>query len=239
MINPSLDVDTLANEFKTDRRLMVNNFLQADIAERTRSACMQHAPFSTHYVLNNMYQSKTAVEMASLNQQDREAINKQIFSAASQGVGFIYEGYLKSRINTDPNSLANLELAFLHQVFDYLSSEKVLSTIKQITGNQDITGAEPQYTRFTPGHFLTRHLDVIPGRGRRYAFVLGLTKGWHPDWGGLLQFYEQDGTPRNAWVPQFNVLSLFDVSHIHSVTYVTPFAAEQRLSLTGWFVAKP
>ena len=239
MINPSLDVGALASEFKTDRRLMVKHFLQADIAERARSACMQHVPFSTHYVLNNMYQSKTAEEMAKLNQQDREAINKQVFSAASQGVGFIYEGYLKSRINTEQNSQANLELAFLHQVFDYLSSEEVLSTIKQITGNQDITGAEPQYTRFTPGHFLTRHLDVIPGRGRRYAFVLGLTKGWHPDWGGLLQFYEQDGTPRNAWIPQFNVLSLFDVSHIHSVTYVTPFAAEQRLSLTGWFVAKP
>jgi len=239
MINPSLDVDTLANEFKTDRRLMVTNFLQTDIAERMRSACMQHVPFSTHYVVNNMYQSKTDVQMASLNLQDKEAINKQVFSAASQGVGFIYEGYLKSRINTDPSSQANVELAFLHEVFDYLSSEEVLSKIKQITGNQDITGAEPQYTRFTPGHFLTRHLDVIPGRGRRYAFVLGLTKGWHPDWGGLLQFYEPDGTPRNAWVPQFNVLSIFDVSHIHSVTYVTPFAAEQRLSLTGWFVAKP
>jgi SM-20-related protein len=239
MINPSLDVGALANEFKTDRRLMVHNFLQADIAERMRSACKQHVPFSRHYVLNNMYHSKTAVEMDNLTQQDKESINKQVFSAASQGVGFIYEGYFKREIKTDPNSVANLELAFLHQVFDYLSSEEVLSTIKQITGNQDIIGAEPQYTRYAPGHFLTRHLDVIPGHARRYAFVLGLTKGWHPDWGGLLQFYEQDGTPRNAWIPQFNVLSLFDVSHIHSVTYVTPFAAEQRLSLTGWFVAKP
>ncbi|MFT7260394.1 MAG: hypothetical protein ACI9MS_002262, partial [Glaciecola sp.] len=70
MINPSLDVGALANEFKTDRRLMVKHFLQADIAERARSACMQHVPFSTHYVLNNMYQSKTAEEMAKLNQQD-------------------------------------------------------------------------------------------------------------------------------------------------------------------------
>ena len=238
MINPNLDIETLAKEFKTDKRLMVHNFMQSDIAERMRNACLKHVPYSTHYVLNNTYQSKTRAEMAALNQQEARAINSQIASAASKGIGFLYEGYLKTRIISDTNTQSNDELKFLHEVFDYLSSEEVLNTIKQITGNHDITGAEPQYTRLTPGHFLTRHLDVIPGRGRRYAFVFGLTKGWHPDWGGLLQFYEKDGTPRNAWIPQFNVLSIFDVSHIHSVTYVTPFAATPRISLTGWFVAQ-
>jgi hypothetical protein len=59
---------------------MVNNFLQADIAER------MYATFSIHYRLSNMHQSKTAVEMARLSQQDKEASNKQVFSAASQGV---------------------------------------------------------------------------------------------------------------------------------------------------------
>lgn len=238
MINPNLDIKVLANEFESDKRLMVHNFLQTDIAERTHNACMTDVPFSTHYVINNQYQSKTRAQMASLNQQEVKQINQHISSAASKGIGFLYEGYLKSRISNDVSTQSNTELQFLHRVFDYLGSEEVLNTIKQLTGNLDINGAEPQYTRYLPGHFLTRHLDVVEGRGRRYAFVLGLTKGWHPDWGGLLQFYEKDGTPRNAWTPQFNVLSIFDVSHIHSVTYVTPFAAVPRLSLTGWFVAK-
>ena len=127
---------------------------------------------------------------------------------------------------------------FLHEVFDYIGGEEVLSMIRKITSSNDITGAEPQYTRYTPGHFLTRHRDVVPGKGRRIAFVLGMTKDWHPDWGGLLQFYEENGTPRDAWTPRFNVLSIFDVSHIHAVTYVAPFAMVPRLSLTGWFVAK-
>jgi Rps23 Pro-64 3,4-dihydroxylase Tpa1-like proline 4-hydroxylase len=238
MINPDLDIKTLAKEFKTDKRLMVPNFMQQSIAERMRNACLKDVPFSMHYVIDDKYQSKTPEEIAKLSPQDARDINNKVSSAASQGIGFLYEGYLKSRINTDPNKQSNVELSFLHRILDYLSSEDVLSKIRQVTGCQEITGAETQYTRFTPGHFLTRHLDVIAGSGRRFAFVLGLTKDWHPDWGGLLQFYEKDGTPRDAWAPQFNVLSIFDVSHIHSVTYVTPYAAAPRLSLTGWFVAK-
>ena len=238
MINPNIDLETLTKEFKTDKRIMVDNFMQQNVAERMRNACINDVPFSTHYVIDDKYQSKTPEEIKNLNHQDAKDINNKVSTGASKGIGFLYEGYLKSRISSGPNIQTNVELQFLHQMFDSLNSEEVLSKIKQITGNQYITGTESQYTRFTPGHFLTRHLDAIPGRGRRYAFVLGLTKGWHPDWGGLLQFYEKDGTPRNAWMPQFNVLSIFDVSHIHSVTYVTPYAAEPRLSLTGWFVAK-
>jgi SM-20-related protein len=238
MINPNLDIKALTETFKTDKRIMVDNFMQENVAERMRNACITDVPFSTHYVIDNKYQSKTPKEIKNLDPQDAITINNKVSSAATQGIGFLYEGYLKSRINEGPNSESNLELNFLHNIFHYLGSEEVLTKIKQVTGDQDIIGAETQYTRFTSGHFLTRHLDVIPGRGRRFAFVLGLTKGWHPDWGGLLQFYEKDGTPRDAWMPQFNVLSIFDVSHIHSVTYVTPYAAEPRLSLTGWFVAK-
>ncbi|WP_338456665.1 2OG-Fe(II) oxygenase family protein [uncultured Alteromonas sp.] len=38
--------------------------------------------------------------------------------------------------------------------------------------------------------------------------------------------------------PEFNTLSLFDVKHIHSVTYVTPFAKQPRYALTGWIKAR-
>ena len=66
---------------------------------------------------------------------------------------------------------------------------------------------------------------------------MSFTKDWHPDWGGLLHFFEDNGSPRDFWVPMFNSLTLFDVRHVHSVSYVTPFAKGQRLSLTGWFCA--
>ncbi len=94
-----------------------------------------------------------------------------------------------------------------------------------------------QVTRYRPGHFLTRHNDVVPAEQRRVAYVLGFTPRWHPDWGGLLQFYRQDGVPQDAWAPGFNDLMLFDVHRVHAVTYVTPFAAEPRQAISGWFSA--
>jgi Rps23 Pro-64 3,4-dihydroxylase Tpa1-like proline 4-hydroxylase len=68
---------------------------------------------------------------------------------------------------------------------------------------------------------------------------MSFTRNWHPDWGGLLQYYDDDGTPRDTWAPLFNSMTLFDVRHIHSVTFVTPFSTQPRLSLTGWFRAIP
>ncbi len=238
MINPDHDSARLAKLFEVDKRLVIENFLQGDVADRIHNACLDSVPFSIQYVLDGKYQSKSQQDMTKMDAQEKQVINRKILTDASQGIGFLYGAYLNSRVSEDPDKTHSEGLRFLHDVFRYIGSEDVLGLIREITGKSDITGAEPQYTRFTPGHFLTRHRDVVKGRGRRLAFVLGLTKGWHPDWGGLLQFYEENGMPRDAWMPRFNVLSIFDVSHIHAVTYVAPFARTPRLSLTGWFVAK-
>ena len=238
MINPDLDIDALAHSFKTDQRLTIENFLLPEIAERIHDACIDSVPFEIQYVLDGKYQSKSPAELAKLSPQEGLDINARITEAASQGVGFLYDAYLSSKEKPDPEKTQSEKLQFLHKVFDFIGSDEVVSIIRTITGNRDITGAAPQYTRYTPGHFLTRHRDVVPGRGRRIAFVLGVTRGWHPDWGGLLQFYEENGNPRDAWMPRFNVLSIFAVKHIHAVTYVTPYAKTPRLSLTGWFVAR-
>ena len=53
--------------------------------------------------------------------------------------------------------------------------------------------------------------------------------------GFATKFYTADGIPRDAWTPRGGSLALFDVRHVHSVTYVTPWAGVPRLSLTGWF----
>ena len=238
MLNPQLDVESLARSFKIDRRLIIENFLRTEVAEQMHSACLDSVPFEIQYVQDGQYKSLSQSEASKYTPDEQRKINAQIMNAARQGEGFLYDGYLRSRVKTTQESMLNEKLSFLHEIFAEIGGKDVLDLISGITGSNELTGAEPQYTRYMPGHFLTRHKDVVDGRDRRFAFVLGLTKGWHPDWGGLLQFYQEDGTPRDAWMPRFNVLSIFDVSHIHAVTYVTPFAAVPRLSMTGWFVAR-
>jgi Rps23 Pro-64 3,4-dihydroxylase Tpa1-like proline 4-hydroxylase len=64
--------------------------------------------------------------------------------------------------------------------------------------------------------------------------VLGLTPGWRAEWGGLLMFHERGGDIERALMPRFNVLNVFAVPQLHSVSAVAPFAGNDRLSVTGW-----
>lgn len=235
MLNEDLDIDALAAEFRVDGRIRIRNFLQSDIADRIRDDCLPEVPFELVYFDDGRNRVAGEAEMAVLTEQQKKKLNKRIMAAASQGMGFLYNGYMMKRARQGVSE----NLKFLHEVFEYFNSDEMLAFINQVTARDDLKSADAQYTRYLPGHFLTRHRDEVQSKERRVAYVLGFSQSWHPDWGGLLQFYEEDGRPRDAWVPGFNSLSLFDIGHIHAVTYVTPFALEPRLSLTGWFRSVP
>ena len=42
--------------------------------------------------------------------------------------------------------------------------------------------------------------------------------------------------PANSFVPRYNTMSLFRVPADHHVTLVAPWAQDDRLSITGWFL---
>jgi SM-20-related protein len=234
ILNPELDIQALAQNFAVDDRLRIPDLLQTELAEQIHAACRNDVPYEylCHVDGQNIVIPPDELEL--IEPHGQQELQSKITDNASKGVGFFYSGYQMrraDRTSTDP------KLAFLHRVFEFINSHEMLAFIQTVTGQDDLKGADLQYTRYTSGHFLTRHKDDITSEGRRIAYVLGFSRNWHPDWGGLLQFFENDGTPRDAWMPALNTLSLFDVRHVHSVTYVTPFASEPRLSLAGWFYA--
>ena len=233
MLNPALDRDALAEQYRRDRRIAIDNVLQEDVAERVRAICSGNVPFDFAYALDGTNRIASLQEMAELTATTKAELSKALLEDATKGIGFLYCRYEVKRDTpvTDP------DLQFLHEVVEYLNSAEMLDFVKHVSGRKDVVRADAQYTRYSAGQYLTRHRDVVDGPPRRLAYVLGFTRYWHPDWGGLLQFYEDNGTPRDAWAPAFNRLVLFDVRHVHAVTYVAPFAGAARLSLTGWFYA--
>jgi len=58
---------------------------------------------------------------------------------------------------------------------------------------------------------------------------------YFPDWGGYLNFYDDDGDVIAGYRPRFNALNLFAVPQQHNVSFVPPFAAVARYAITGWF----
>jgi hypothetical protein len=122
----------------------------------------------------------------------------------------------------------------------FLTSRTFLDFVAGVTGDHEPDLVDARATRFQPGHYLTQHDDAKPSAGRRYAYVLNLTPRWRVDWGGLLNFIDDDGHVAEAYTPAWNALNLFRVPCTHSVSMVAPFAGAPRLSITGWVrVAAP
>ena len=48
-------------------------------------------------------------------------------------------------------------------------------------------------------------LKDVSRERRKIAFVLGLTRQWHPDWGGYLLFLDEEGDVIEGFRPRFQL----------------------------------
>jgi Rps23 Pro-64 3,4-dihydroxylase Tpa1-like proline 4-hydroxylase len=229
MLNPGLNVDLLRTQYQQDHRVRIDGFLAPTVADEIEQCLRQVLDFDLIFFNEGTNYAMSEDDLSSVGSAGRQKLQQELAKLASEGIGFLYSGY---RMEGDKLDLAP---PVLRDLYDFINSEQVLGLIASITGVEEIKSASGQYTRYTAGQYLTRHSDDVRVEGRLMAYVLNFTRQWHPDWGGLLQFYENNGVPRDAWEPRFNSVSLFDVAHVHSVTYVVPHALMPRYALTGWF----
>lgn len=224
--NEKINLNDFKEPFLTNQKLRVCDILSFEEAAHLYQALSENVTFDTAMAVDGKNIVVSAEEWKALKDEQRKQIYFNLMENAAKGNGFSYgRRYItENEANT-----------VLNNFFSALNSERVLSAMSEMTGVGDLNYASMQATRFVPGQFLTRHKDVVEQEGRKLAYVFNLSPEWHPDWGGLLQFFNEDGTTTESWTPNFNTLSLFTVENIHSVTYLTPFAKKPRYALTGWF----
>lgn len=226
LFNESLNLDAYKSEFSLKRQVRVVDVLDFEFAARTYQALNETVTFDNAMSIDGSNIVVSKEEWEKLSEEKRKNLYFRLMENAAKGKGFSYGRKYVTEGETN---------SYLSDFFAKLNSAEVLNKISELTGVTGLNYASMQATRYIPGQFLTRHKDVVEAEGRKLAYVFNLSPEWHGDWGGLLQFFNQDGTTTEAWTPTFNTLSLFDVEKIHSVTYVTPFAQKPRYSLTGWF----
>jgi SM-20-related protein len=231
LLNPNLDIEMLRYKYREDQRVRIDNLLDPGFAQQVVNCLRQSLPFDYIFHNQGLDYVVSEQEMGMMTAPEREKLLGELSELASQGVGFLYGGYRMTGQNLRASPTV------LTQLFDLINSH-VLEVVASISETPNLQDADGQFTRLTRGHYLTRHKDDISAERRRLAYVLNFTESWHPDWGGLLQFFNNDGTTRDAWEPRFNSLNLFDVRHIHSVTYLAPHAKAPRFALTGWYHSK-
>ena len=232
MIFPQIDFRAAQSAFARDGRCRVDPFLAPEIADRLYKTLSTETEFDVAYACSPSPQLVSAESWRQMDSGDRRSLQNQLMGEAAEGRGFLYCTYMqRNRISATTGSPE-----FLDEIFSFWSGDRMCHAVSEVTGIE-VQGAECQFTRFTNGQYLTRHRDTLAGNRRRLAFVLSLSQGWHPDWGGLLHFYEETGDVSEVWIPRFSALQLFDINHIHSVSAVAPCAPRGRYSLTGWFTS--
>lgn len=165
---------------------------------------------------------------AAMPPAQRAALDEAVIAGARSGFQYRYEAI---RV---PDAAATRAMRGdpLSRFASFLSDGSVRDLLRIVTGASGINFADAQGTAYAPGDFLTGHDDAVSGKQRHAAYVFGLTPIWRVEWGGLLLFH--DGDAVDGWSPAHNVLNVFAVPQLHSVSLVTPAAAYRRYSITGW-----
>jgi Rps23 Pro-64 3,4-dihydroxylase Tpa1-like proline 4-hydroxylase len=233
-LNTKLDRPALAAAFARDRRVQVRDLLSEAAAREVHQVLEKHTRWGLAWQAGS--DGPHALESSTLRTTPAErqrAIAQDAYRSAAAGdYAFqfarypIVEAYLGKWDEGGPHDL----------LLEHINTPDFLDFIRDVTGIPEITKGDAQATLFAPGHFLGRHIDSHVGEGWRVAYVMNFClEQWSPDWGGYLNFYDEDGDVIAGFRPRFNALNMFMVPCAHAVTFVPPFAPAGRLAITGWF----
>ena len=234
-INPELDLEGIAAGWRRNGRIQIRNFLSPTSAAFLRDELGTTTAW--RHLING---TDKVFEMApsdydALPTHTRLELDRSVNAVAARAFQFSFDSI---RVDDDPleRQRSRDPLAAFAQ---FLASPESLAMLGYIVGVDDLNFADVQATRYRVGDFLTRHDDVVEGKHRVAAYVLGLVEEWRAEWGGLLMFVNPNDHVDEVFIPAFNTLSLFAVGQPHFVSPVAPYAAEPRLAVTGWLRRLP
>lgn len=232
-LNPQLDRSALATEFARTGRVQIRNILTQESARTIQNIVQQQTPWGLVWAAGDEGPTFVKAEqLGQLSQSEAASIQNKIADAVrGDRYALLYSSY--------PLVAAYLERwnpgSAQEQLLKGINSQSFLDLIREVCAIPEIVKADGQATLYAPGHFLAHHNDSEQERGRRVAYVLNLTVGeWRPEWGGYLNFYDDDFEIIQAMRPRFNSLNLFRVPQVHSVGYVPLFSPIGRYAVTGW-----
>jgi len=224
---------TLKDRYRTHGLVRIPAFLAGERATGLHQLLRERTDWLQLFNSGDKLFELDRAARSSLDEPRQAALDEAIYAGAREGFQYRYESIrvpddeAGRKASSDP--LARLALE--------LSSGAMRALFREITGEPEIRFADAQATAFSPGNFLTGHDDRFSGKNRRAAYVLGLTPVWRIEWGGLLIIHGDDGEPALAYPPMMNMMTLFRVPLMHSVSEVTRAAPYRRYSITGWLRA--
>lgn len=232
-LNPALDRQALRDTFLAQGRVQIRDFLVPEAASTIRRVLERETRWGLACKAGGEPQRSFRAEaIQAMPVEERRAVATGIHVAAAAGeyaVRFanypILDAYLEGWDRGSPQDL----------LLEHINDQPFLDLAREVCGMPDLIKADAQATLFAPGDFLGVHSDSHVGEGWRVAYVMNFADpDWKPDWGGYLNFLDDDGDVVAGWKPRFNALNLLKVPQPHAVSYVPPFAPAHRFAITGW-----
>lgn len=238
-LNPNIDVDAYAAAYREDPLVRIPDVFTEETAETIHQILSKQISWRLVFPIRDeqgeRIETLSQAEIQALGQQGMRARINQVMERAQRNIGYLYstypmiQAYIQGWDQGHP----------IHTITEFLNSPEFLEFGGHVIGVPGITKTDIQATLYTRGQFLTRHIDSGMDNERRAALTFGFTKNWQTDWGGLLMFIDENLDISQAFLPRFNVLSIFDGRRIHSVSPVSPFAGQGRYQITGWLRDDP
>lgn len=235
-LNPSHDVAALAASFARNRRIHIRSVLTDDAAREIRMLLARHTNWGVAQQAglrldpDMVYGRELATPKG--RQKVQEGFEKSHLAAARGDYAFRYCQYsLVEAVQKgwDPDGPHEF-------LIEHINSPAFLDFVSAVTGFPELVKADGNATLFAQQNFLGWHTDSHVKEGWKVAYVLNFTTDqWQPDWGGYLNFFDDDGDIIAGYKPRFNSLNMFAVPQPHNVGFVPPFAPLGRYAISGWF----
>lgn len=234
-LNPDLDAAALKASFAKEKRLHIPNVINKDAAERLYQCLTREIAFNLAYNDDEGQKDLYASQQEKMTPEQWQALQRKVVERARAGkFQYLYGSFAVG----DAYKQKLIDDLYVARFFEFVNSAPFLAFMREVTGAKEIVRASQQATAYGPGHFLTDHNDFDPEKDRKIAYVFNMTKGWRPEWGGVLQFLGDDGVTETGLIPSFNALNFFAVPQRHIVSQVANYAGAVRYALTGWLMAK-
>jgi SM-20-related protein len=232
-LNQSLNIDMERAKaaYAFQRRLQVRDIFNDISAEAIHDCLIRDTPWGFAYWDGAATCILNKDETDSITRSRARRIAQDVQDRAKSGAfSFAYHCYPITRqvaANTDTPLLIDV-------LFDFLNSRDVLDTVCELTGEERLCRADASATLYAANQFQSIQNDA-GAYDRRIGYMLNFSRDWREDWGGYLQFFNDDGDITQAFKPRFNSLDLFERSQRHSISAVPPHAPNGRLAISGWF----
>lgn len=233
-IDPTLNPGAMAKVFRRLGRLHIPGFFAGDGAERVATALADPSvPWIKTWRSTGPSLDSDMAQFEALSPEHRAAFDADMKTAAATGFAFQFDAW---RVSDDVQKGVRRggPLAPVEAVHDFVNSRDFLDFVAILSGETRGSYADTMASRYRPGDFLLAHDDANPGTNRLLAYVLNFTPVWRADWGGVLNFLDEDGHVAEGYSPVFNALNIFSIPSAHAVSYVAPYAGAHRHAVTGW-----